>query len=334
MKRIFLIFPLVSVMMTVQAQNIRTNDNAVDYKYEDNAYDLQKVDKVFTRKNTGRQFNDHLNAFRKISAEKASAFVNISDYKAFLGELERLSSSAGDALNTERTKNFVAAIKTASTTNIADPEYRNRLYKTAYPIKMAIGEEWGDDILDVALSDAWSDLGPYIASRGKTSTLLADVATQVNEHMTKDIALMAQNKSGDCVYHVKIDKAIRKDEIRVFFCEQRLANEINRLKLYPEDRLLDGPIAGYEAMADESANLLHFLGNNTTYKMYSTKVASPKDPSSFDQQLDNNTEWYLYAFRNGKLYYSYMALPCSHLNTCTLKELPAPVPVPNGGGQL
>jgi hypothetical protein len=316
MKRIFLALPLVTLVLSSYAQS----GKSADYKYGDNAYDLKKVDKIFTRKNTGQQFNQHLNAFRQISASKTPAYVNKTEYKAFLHELEQMPYN-GSQQTTQRLQNFVSALSTASSVNMAHDEYRNRLHRIAKPVAIAISEEWGDDIIDVALSDAWGELSPYMTATGKNNLAVATVSGDVYGYWEKDVEIMSANKSQDCTYHVKIDKSLKNDKIQVFFVEQRLSNEIKKLKLYPEERLLEGPMNGYMAYKDESNNLMHFLSNNKTYKMHSAKYMSPKDAPKFDQSLDNNTEWYMYAFRNGYLYYSYMAVPCSHLNTCTLKEL-------------
>lgn len=290
-------------------------------KYEANEYDLKKVDKPYAYKSTGQQFRERMESFWKISNSQSVNFISTSDYIKFLKDFETLTYP-NEKIN-GRLANFVSAIKAASNEYIAIDGYRNKLYHTAFPISIAIKEEWGDDVMDVALSDKWRELNEYISMMASNDNRLSDVAKVVKENYANDIAMMASNAK-TCPYNIVIDKPLQKDKFDIYFCEARIANNINNLGVYPQDRLLVGPIRGYTTMKDESANLLYYLsnaqkdkGNNIHYVKFNGKSADHKAV----EQLNENTEWYMYAFRNGSLYYSYMALPCSNFNTCTIKEL-------------
>jgi cytochrome c biogenesis protein ResB len=187
---------------------------------------------------------------------------------------------------------------------------------------VAIKEGWGNDVVDVVLTDSWRDLDAYITKKSRDDKSLAMVASLVATHYETDIKITREN-SKTCPYNIVVDKPLQKDKIEVYFCDVRLANLIKNLELYPQDRLLAGPIGNYASLKEQSSNLLHFLNNSkddAANNVHYIKISSKSPSSTAKVDLNENTEWYMYAFRNDALYYSYMALPCSPFNTCTLKE--------------
>ena len=290
-------------------------------KYEANDYDLKKVDKPYAYKSTGQQFRERMDAFWKISNSQAKNFTSKEDYKKFLNNLQHLSY--GDEKIAKRLNNFIVAINVASSSShIAIDGYRNKIYHTAHPISVAINEGWGNDVVDVVLTDSWRDMDAYMFKMSKDDNSLKNVATQISTLYENDLIITREN-SKTCPYNIVVDKPLQKDKIEVYFCDVRISNQIKNLDLYPQDRLLAGPIGNYASMKEQSSNLLHFLNNlkeNAANNIHYIKISSKSASSTAKVNLNENTEWYMYAFRNDALYYSYMALPCSPFNTCTIKE--------------
>lgn len=289
-------------------------------KYEANEYDLKKVDRPYAYKSTGQQFRERMDAFWKVANAQAKPFVSKAEYIQYRNSMWQLSYA--DAKIAKRLENFVAAINAASDEHLSRDGYRNKIYHMAFPVSVAINEGWGSDVVDVVLTDSWRDLDNYISVLEKDDKSLSKVSMLLSALYENDLRISQEN-SKTCPYNVVVDKPLQKDRIDVYFCDVRMADMIRNLDLYPQDRQLAGPIKNYTTLKEQSSNLLHFLensradaANNISYvKIY------PKSASSVAKvDLNENTEWYLYAFRNGSLYYSYMALPCSPSNTCTIKE--------------
>lgn len=313
---------LSAIAFTCIGFSAYAQSNKESLKYEANQYDVRKEEKAYSYKSTGQLFKERMDAFRKISDSKAKSFISNNDYNKFLDHFSTLRYS--DEKAGKRLENFNAALTAASNTpHITKDGYRNKLYHTAFPLQVAVEEEWGTDVMDVVLSDAWRDLNSYVGMLAKDDRSLSGIAMQVNTGYIHDLGIMNENAK-TCTYNIFVDKPLQKDKIEVYFCETRIANLINNLGIYPQDRLLTGPIGNYTTLRDESKNLLHFLENAKHDKSNNIHYIkfTPKSPSAKAQEeLQESTEWYMYAFRNGALYYSYMALPCSRFNTCTIKEL-------------
>ena len=90
--------------------------------------------------------------------------------------------------------------------------------------------------------------------------------------------------------------------------------------------LLEGPIAGWQSLEDESDVIRTLLqayeGKHAlpAYYVYEYKLKDFGNPSTVQQSLYKDQDWFVWVFRNGVLYYSYMAHPCAKISKITVYE--------------
>jgi hypothetical protein len=309
MKKLCSLLALIGAAAYAYAQP--TTEQA-KYEYQENKYDVRKVDEMYAPKSTGLQLEELMAAFKQISDKRTESYVSTERYRAFIKTFEHDRAESSDR-TTGRISSFKAAVKTANMGPLSDDNYRNKLYRLTLPVHIAIDEEWGDDVINTVLTDAYLQLDDYISSRAAEDYRITEIAAAVKKNTDEDYAaLMAGNEQ--CSYFLKASPDVVKDNVQVYFCDQKMFNRVKQL--YPQDRLLQGPVPAYTAQKDESQSLMHLFMNETGSRHVVTAKA---DTKKSELRLNKNMRWYLCAFRGDRLYYSYMVLPCSHLNMCTIK---------------
>lgn len=330
---------LTAAFLTVVALQASAQSNTVDYQYKNNTFSIAQQDKIFTKASTGKVFYTRVRAFDSFSRASLKPFVSRDEFIAYLnkfGELPKIATLNGYG-NYEGAINILYGnIKSLSKLSTKD-DHRFTLYSIMHPVYKVIEESWGEDIINSVLQEAYLNLYEYTAMKENSGEReFVNAMTYINMDPIK-----VNEAAGTCEYTVSIDKPVlKKDDIEVYFCDMALFRKISRKY---SGALLEGPINGWQAYEEESdivRNLLQaYEGKKKipAYYSYGYKLKDYGNPATVQQNLLKGVNWFVWVFRNGKLYYSYMALPCADLSKITVYEerIPQNIVDPNApaGGQ-
>lgn len=317
MKTYIALSALLFSFATANAQNTEK----VDYQYKNNNFSAAEVEKQITTNSPGKMLYNRLQAFDSFSKATRMPFVSREQFYKYLEEFKGLSGKAkmyGYNNYVEKVQVFYTNIKNLSRLSNKD-DWRGALYDISYPVYKVIDENWGDDIVEAVIDEAYLNLYEYTNKKASGDPHYASAPAWVNMDPIK-----TNESAGQCQYTVKIDKPVlKKDDIEVYFCDLPLFRKIS--KKY-SGQLLNGPILGWQGTEKESEqvrNMLRAYEGNRKMPAYYVYVYNLKDygnPSTIQQNLYKGEKWFVWVFRDGKLYYSYMAIPCSEMNLCTVYE--------------
>lgn len=309
--------------------------NGVDYQYSNNTFSVAQQDKVFTKNGTGKIFYNRIHAFDSFSNASMKNFISREEFMTYLNDFDKLYATA----EVNGYGAYVPALRTLSK-NIrgmhrlsSGDAHRQALYEILSPVIKVIDESWGEDIVNPVIQEAYLNLYEY--ARKKANSGEREYATIMN-YVNMD-PVKVNESLGHCQYTVTIDKPVlQKDDIEVYFCDMALFKKISQK--YPGP-LLEGPIPGWQGMKDESgvvrSMLQAYQGKRDipAYYMYMYRLKEFGNPATVQQNLLKGMNWFVWVFRNGTLYYSYMALPCADISKITVYEqrVPKAVDDMNGG---
>lgn len=310
---------LAAIAATVSAT---AQMKVVEYKYKDNSRSVAEQDKMLTNATTGKLFYSRLRSFDSFSKKSLRKYISREDFVTYLNDLNNLRNLA----KTNGYGEFDGALQTFSN-NIYDLSrlsnedgYRYMLYEISAPVYKAVDESWGADVVDAVIQEAYLRLYDYIKTKKAGGDRNFANAMQ---YLNMD-PIKTNEALGQCSYTVTIDKPVlAKDDIEVYFSDLALFKKIS--SKYPEG-LLEGPIIAWEAYKDESAVVRSLLrayeGQKElpAYYSYMYRLKDYGNPSTVQQNLYKDNKWFVWVFRNGVLYYSYMALPCGEINKVTVYE--------------
>lgn len=306
MKHAHLVLGLLFFSATAIAQSKRV--------YTDEGFDTKKVEKLYSIESPGKQFCSRMAALYKVSD---SGHITQGEYNKFLMDFDNMVRS----LNTG---NVSIPPKLVSISNILNEindvaynidGHRDAIYHLAAPVYKASTENWGDEVVNMAIANAYFNLREYVVS----------MANDVK--LSRALAVIDRNPVGfgsnapSCDYAVSLNPNASKDKIDIFFSNIGLFYKAT--KKYPESGLLSGPIIGWEGYKDESESIMNILktyadmNNNTVYHVQPAENKTGKS-TVVKQDLNSDAKWFVWVFRNDKLYYSYMVEPCSDMSRCRI----------------
>jgi hypothetical protein len=304
MKNKYLSLALLVISATASAQSTRV--------YSDEGFDTKKTEKLYAIQSPGKQFNARMYALYAVSD---SGHITQSRYNTFVTDFMNLANSSQTAAN----PTIQSKMKTLSriVTDLNDVAYnidgnRDQIYHLVQPIYKAAMENWGDEVVNAAIANAYFNLKEYVLYMSDDAKLKRGINI-INDNPIEIAG------SSTCPYTVQLNKNVRNDKIDVYFSNIGLFNKAS--KKFPEDMLLAGPVLAYENYKDESASIMNMLqtysempGHSSIYIPAANSKADGK--GNVVNQLNTDTKWYVWVFRNDKLYYSYMVEPCSDRSKC------------------
>lgn len=313
---------ILSLTFLLAAPMAFAQTEVVEYQYKNNTFSVAQQDKQLTRSSTGKIFYNRIKAFDSFSKRQLKPFISREQFVVYLnkfGELPKIAGMNGYGDYADAITTLHANIKNLSRLSATDA-HRYSLYEISAPVYKVIDESWGNDMVDVVIQEAYLNLYDYTKMKvASGDRAFANAMSYVNMDPIK-----TNEAAGHCSYAVNIDKPVlKKDKIEVYFSDLALFKKIS--KKYPAD-LLQGPIPGWQAMSDESdvvrAMLQAYEGKKEipAYYVYGYKLADYGNPATVQQNLHKDNKWFVWVFRNGKLYYSYMALPCADISKVTVYE--------------
>lgn len=312
---------ILSAAITISAFSAVAQTEKVDYEYKNNTFSIAEQDQKLRRNSTGEIFYKRLKSFNDISKKSLKKFMSREQFYAFLKELEQSSEKASqNGYNSlvSHVQIFYRNIKDLSRLSTQDA-YRFRLYEIAAPVHKVIDESWGNDISEAVIDEAYLNLYEYIMYKATSEPAFANAPKYLNID-----PIRVQESAGQCLYSVEIDEPVlKKDNIEVYFTDLQVFNKVS--KKYTGS-LLAGPIPGWEARAEESVSVKAMLDAYAkqkeipAYNIYAYNLKAYGNPSTVQQNLYRANNWFIWVFRNGVLYYSYMAIPCSKVSKCTVYE--------------
>ncbi|WP_276131676.1 hypothetical protein [Polluticoccus soli] len=304
MKRAHLALGLLFLSTAAFAQSKRI--------YTDEGFDTKKVEKLYSAESPGKQFCARMAALYKVSD---SGHITQNDYNRFLMDFDNMVKNMAAG-------NVTIPAKLVSMSNILNEindvaynidGHRDAIYHLAAPIYKSVTENWGDEVINTAIATSYFNLREYVVSMANDTKL------------TKALAVIDRNPVGfgehapSCDYAVSINPTTSKDKIDIYFSNVGLFYKAT--KKYPADGLLAGPIIGWEGYKDESESIMNILktysdmNNNTAYHIQPEENKTGKS-AVIKHPLNSDSKWFVWVFRNNKLYYSYMAEPCGDRARC------------------
>lgn len=294
----------------------------VEYQYGNNSFSVAQQEAQLTNATTGKLFYTRLKAFDSFNRASLKPYLSRAQFYQFMEKMEGL----GDIAKMNGYNNHLVAIETMvdNIRNLSrlsnEDGFRYMLYEVAQPMYKVVDESWGDDVVDAVIQESYLRLYDYLKLRVNSGNReFANAMKYVNMDPIKTDETM-----GECLFTVKIDEPVlKKNDIEVYFSDLALFKKISQKY---EGALLEGPIPGWEAYADESnvvkSLLLSYEGQRDmpAYYSYMYNLKEYGNPATVQQNLYKDNKWFVWVFRDGKLYYSYMTIPCAKLSTVTVYE--------------
>lgn len=313
---------ILSTMLLLASTAAFAQTKVVDYQYKNNSFSVAQQDKQLTNASTGKIFYSRLQGFDSFNKKSLKPYMSREHFVAYLGKFKELMDLANMNGYNDQVKAIRVMydnIKGLSRLSAKD-DHRYSLYEITTPMYKAIDESWGADVVDAVIQESYLNLYDYVNMKVSSGDRdFANATAYVNMDPIK-----TDESMGDCQYTVNIDKPVlKKDDIEVYFCDLALFRKIS--KKY-EGPLLEGPVPGWQAYQDESdvvrALLQAYEGKKEipAYNVYMYKLKDYGNPATVQQNLFKDNKWFVWVFRNGVLYYSYMAIPCSDLSKTTVYE--------------
>ena len=312
---------ILGLALVLLASSATAQIKVVDYQYKDNSFSVSQHDKMLTNKPTGKVYYSRLQAFDSFTKASLKPYLSRDQFYQYMEELKNtpkraqmsgygdFSNAIGMFCNNIRNLNRLSS----------QEDFRYRLYQISMPVHKVINESWGNDVVDAVLKEAYLNLYEY------TNMMAAgDPAYAAAPKYVDMAAIKTDESKGQCQFTVVIDEPVlKKDEIEVYFSDLALFRKIS--KKY-SGSMLEGPIAGWESLEDESdvvrTLLQAYEGKHElpAYYVYEYKLKDFGNPSTIQQNLYKDQDWFIWVFRNGTLYYSYMAHPCAKISKVTVYE--------------
>ncbi|RYE26020.1 MAG: hypothetical protein EOP51_01985 [Sphingobacteriales bacterium] len=305
-------------VMAVAMLQIAANAQKSNLKYTDEGFDTKKVESTYALQTAGQQFAARMNTLYQQTSANAYARITRDQYASFLTSFQNLVGLKSGNSTVSRNLSVLASIMN-SVNDFAynNDEYRNSIYRIAAPVNKAVTEDWGDEVVNVAIYNAYFDMREFVAKKS-----VDDAAMAMTLQLIDDNSINTQTKE-TCTYKVTVDPKLAKDSIEIYFTDPALYTMAS--KKYPEAQLLAGPIRGWENNIDESAGVYSILKTyaaqtkHTGYTIYNYDIAADGKNNTLNQPLYKDNKWFMWVFRNGKLYYSYMTEPCSMISRAQIK---------------
>lgn len=323
-KTFFMKSKILLLATIIAAGSATAQMKVVDYQYKNNTFSVAQQDKQLSNKTTGKIFYSRVRAFDSFSKKSVKKYISREDFVKYLGKfagLTKIAKMNGYADQEEAINVMYNNLKGLSRLS-NDDAFRLSLYNISAPVYKVIDESWGNDMVDAVIKEAYLNLYEYV----KGLVAGGDRAyTNAMAYVNMD-PIKTDESKGYCQFTVNIDTPVlKKDDIQVYFSDMPLFKKIS--KTYDAGGLLEGPINGWAAYKDESeailAQLQGYEGQKReipAYYAYGYNLKDYGNPATVQQNLHKGMKWFVWVFRNGVLYYSYMAVPCSDLNTVTVYE--------------
>jgi|GEM_PF-2845517 len=313
---------ILSIALILASTASYAQIKVVERQYKNNGFSVAQQEKQMSRNSTGKIFYTRLQSFDSFSKKSLKPYMSRQSFIAYLDQFKGLMDVAnmnGYSAHVKAIKVMYDNIKGLSKISTND-DHRYSLYEITAPVYKAVDESWGNDVVDAVIKEAYLNLYDYVNAKVNSGERdFANAKAYINMEPIK-----TDESKGQCQYTVSIDKPVlQKDDIEVYFCDMALFRKIS--KKY-DGALLEGPISGWQAYKDESATVRAMLqayeGKKEipAYYVYMYKLKDYGNPATVQQNLHKDMNWFVWVFRNGMLYYSYMAIPCADLNRTTVYE--------------
>ncbi len=310
MKKIYLVALIALCSNAARAQS--------SLKYSEDGFNTKAIERTYSVKSPGQQFYARMNALYTMAENTADTRITLGDYNAYLEKFGKIfAMGSGDGVIAHNLNAMANILNTINQLTYGNDQYRNRMYHLTYPVYTAVTQNWGDEIITVAITNAYFDMREYVADKAVDDMKMREALNTMDR-----LPLKSAETTGSCDYTIDLKPSLGADKIEVYVSDPALYYKA--VKKYPADNLLVGPVPLWESFADESGSVLNILKTYASapeykgYNVYSSDV-TPEKGYKIVQKLGKETKWFLMVFRNNKLYFSYMIEPCSYLNKSTIQ---------------
>jgi hypothetical protein len=280
--------------------------------YSDEGFDTKKVEKLYSIESPGKQFCARMAA---LYGRSDSGHITQNEYNVFIEDFGRMANTAtaGNASIPGKLQAFSNILSRLNNVIYNIDGNRDAIYHLAAPVYKAVTENWGDEVVNMAIANAYFNLREYV------SFIADDTKLRTAKHLFDESTVTFGTGESSCDYAVSINPATAKDKIDIYFSNVGLFYKAS--KKYPEGSLLAGPIIGWENYKDESESIKNILNTYANMQDNSSLYIHPADnktgkSTTVKQELNSDMKWFVWVFRNDKLYYSYMVEPCSDISRC------------------
>lgn len=311
----------VACILAVSA-SFAQGSRPVEYQYKNNTFNVAQQDKQLTNVSTGKLFYSRIQAFDSFNRKSLKPFMSKNMFVSYLEKFKGLTAIANMNGYSDYAKAVEVMYQNMKNLSRLSPNDDNTyaLYEMSAPVYKVIDESWGNDMVDAVVQEAYLNLYDYVDMK-----VSSGVREFTNAWKYVDMSPVKTNEAaGTCQYTVAIDKPVlRKDNIEVYFSDLALFKKISKRYSGP---LLQGPVPAWQALKDESDVVRALLQayeakkDKPAYYAYMYKLKDFGNPSTVQQNLLKDKKWFVWVFRNGMLYYSYMALPCADISKVTVYE--------------
>ncbi|OSZ82879.1 hypothetical protein CAP35_06340 [Chitinophagaceae bacterium IBVUCB1] len=208
-------------------------------------------------------------------------------------------------------------VKQTRITVQGNDEYRRMVNTAAQRIIMARREGWSDALYIYVMREALAGLLRGFADKANTDNVMAMV---MNE-------LKRDERYQDCKYNIAVDSRMMDDpEMQMFICDRM--EYILGADIYRYRESTPGVVPNYTKRKKESGELMGWLLQRATQDkvkfitMVDYNHNTGAKPNEATTSLHKSTDWYVFLFYKGMLYYSDALPKCSTNNMVSILYKP------------
>lgn len=250
-------------------------------------------------------------------AKRKDVFVNRNQYNETINELDRLAADEVGVANSTETgallKDYIYLVKSLRNNAQANDEYRRMLNTTSARILMSRREGWSNDLYWYVLRESIVSVLDFFNAKANTDNILKIVMNGIN----------GDSRYTKCGRTVTVDSKMTDDPaMQVFVCDRM--EYILGADIYRYRESTPGIVNNYEKRKKESGDLFGWLLQRCTQErakfitMTDFNHSEKGNMASFI--LSANTNWYVFVFYKGLLYYSDALPKCGNDVTIPLKQ--------------
>ncbi len=274
-------------------------------QYSDEGFHTPRAERTYTIKTAGQQFMDRMEALYTQSKPEYQLQTEYNQYiKSFIALAQKNPNKK------ERVLALGEVMQKSNNQMYNQAGFRARVYEITHPLYLAMEQNWGKEVVEMALAEAYVSLYEFLTVKAVDYPALKSSVEILKENELLD------RSEGTCTYTVKLSDEVARDKVSIYFSDfgsyRRLARN------FDESKLLQGPVPYWQDEKASSQTVREMLDayaqNLGSPVKYVYAVNTEKGKKRYSTELPKGMKWFVWVFRNDRVYYHYMIEPCGFEN--------------------
>lgn len=284
-------------------------------KYSDEGFHTPKVEKSYQLKTPGQQFIARMDA---LYAQSKPQYMLQTEYNQYIREFGELARQ--NPYKKERMEVLAQVLKNTNDQMYNQAGFRAKMLTMVDPLYIAMKQNWGKEVVEMALADAYLKIYEYLTVESVDYPVLKSSMALLQRHEIID------RSEGTCTYSVIIDEKVARDKMEIYFSDYGSYRRLS--KNFSEAKLLQGPVPYWEDERASSQTVKEmmdaYIQQTESPVKYVLSLTTEKGKERYSTELPKGMKWFVWVFRNDRLYYHYMIEPCSFENALEVLDIQTP----------